>query len=303
MLTAAAARARSAGDVLPAVVSPADLTAQGWSPDAIRAQLDGGRWRRVGRAIVRYNGPLGAADARRVALINCGRRALLTSFTAAELHGLRGWERDEIHVLAAHGARVRCVSSLAIRVHYAAELPIPSRFGERLHALAPALLVAAASFASIRPAVGLIAAAVQQRLVGPTAIKRALTVADRQRHRAALLLAVDDITGGSQALSEIDFVRLCRRNRLPIPDRQVVRRDSAGRRRYLDAEWRLTDGRTLAAEIDGALHLTPRRWYDDQLRQNEITLSGTLVLRFPSVIVRDEPGLVVAQLRRALAAT
>ena len=51
---------------------------------------------------------------------------------------------------------------------------------------------------------------------------------------------------------------------------------------------------------DGALHLTPRRWYDDQLRQNEVVLGGTVVLRYPSVVVRDEPHLVIAQLRRIL---
>jgi very-short-patch-repair endonuclease len=53
-------------------------------------------------------------------------------------------------------------------------------------------------------------------------------------------------------------------------------------------------------EIDGALHLAQSRWWEDQLRQNEIVLSGALVLRFPSAVVRHEPALVVAQLRRAL---
>jgi hypothetical protein len=48
------------------------------------------------------------------------------------------------------------------------------------------------------------------------------------------------------------------------------------------------------------VHLTARRWWDDQLRQNEIALSDALILRFPSVIVRAEPDLVVSQLRRAL---
>jgi hypothetical protein len=105
---------------------------------------------------------------------------------------------------------------------------------------------------------------------------------------------------GRQALSEIDFGQLCRRFGLPAPTRQAVRVEPSSRRRYLDAEWRRRDGRTVAAEVDGALHLTPRRWYDDQLRQNEVVIAGTIVLRFPSVVVRDEPALVAAQLRRAL---
>lgn len=105
---------------------------------------------------------------------------------------------------------------------------------------------------------------------------------------------------GAQALSEIDFVRLCRRNGLPPPRQQAVRVERNGRRRYLDAEWLRFDGRRLVCEIDGALHLTPRRWFDDQLRQNEIVLSGSLVLRYPSVVVRTEEKLVADQLRRAL---
>ena len=74
-----------------------------------------------------------------------------------------------------------------------------------------------------------------------------------------------------------------------------------GRRRYLDVEWR-KGTRALAAEVDGALHLVPQRWFDDQLRQNEIVLAGTPLLRFPSVVVRAEEALVVDQLRRGLAA-
>jgi very-short-patch-repair endonuclease len=87
---------------------------------------------------------------------------------------------------------------------------------------------------------------------------------------------------------------------LPAPARQAVRVEPSGRRRYLDAEWKLADGRIVAAEVDGALHLEPQRWYDDQLRQNEIVLGGTVVLRFPSWLVRSEPIVVATQLRRAL---
>jgi very-short-patch-repair endonuclease len=105
---------------------------------------------------------------------------------------------------------------------------------------------------------------------------------------------------GADALSEIDFVRLCRRHGLPAPTQQAVRRQAGGRRRYLDAEWRLADGRRVCAEVDGAVHLVARRWFEDQLRQNEIALTGTTVLRFPSAVVRAEPELVARQLRRAL---
>jgi very-short-patch-repair endonuclease len=56
----------------------------------------------------------------------------------------------------------------------------------------------------------------------------------------------------------------------------------------------------VVVEVDGALHLVAARWWDDQLRQNELTLADAIVLRFPSVIVRTEPTVVATQLRRAL---
>jgi hypothetical protein len=88
---------------------------------------------------------------------------------------------------------------------------------------------------------------------------------------------VRDIAQGAEALSEIDFSRLCVRFGLPRPVHQAIR-----------------------VEPGGALHLTPRRWWDDQFRQNELTIGGTSVLRFPSVVLRTEPALVADQLRRVI---
>jgi hypothetical protein len=191
---------------------------------------------------------------------------------------------------------------LPIVLHRTARLDPAQLFGRhRCHRIAPALVLAASSFSSPRPGCGLLAAGVQQRLTSASDLNTAIAAAPRTRHRAALLAPVADIAMGAQALSEIDFVRLCRRNGLPAPVQQTVRIEPGGRRRYLDAEWRLPDGRRVVVEVDGAVHLAPRRWFDDQLRQNELSLTGTLVLRYPSVVVRTEPALVVRQLRRALA--
>ncbi|MGH8860611.1 MAG: hypothetical protein ACRDVG_05145, partial [Jatrophihabitantaceae bacterium] len=160
--------------------------------------------------------------------------------------------------------------------------------------------IAAGSLRAPRAACGILAAGVQQRLVGAGELFAALQAAARVRHHEALTLAAQDIAQGSEALSEIEFVRLCRRNGLPGPDRQSVRREPSGRRRYLDAEWRRPDGRRVVVEIDGALHLIVTNWYTYQLRQNEVALGGAIMLRFPSVVVRTEQAVVVDQLRRAL---
>jgi len=224
----------------------------------------------------------------------------LTGFTVAHQRGLQGWDRDAVHVLVPSGARICRPPGLTIHAHWTSSWSAEEVFAGR-HALAPALAVAAQTFANPRPACGLLAAGVQQRLVTPTQLQAAVAGRPRLRHRAGLLLAIDDIAQGAHALSEIDFARLCRRAGLPEPKRQCVRTEPSGRRRYLDAEWDTRSGRRLVVEVDGALHLVPARWWDDQLRQNELVLTGRFVLRFPTVIVRHEERIVVDQLRRALA--
>ncbi len=122
------------------------------------------------------------------------------------------------------------------------------------------------------------------------------------RHRLLLQSVLADVAGGSQALSEIDFVRLCRAARLPTPRRQQIRVEPNGRRRYVDAEFLLGDGRRLIVEVDGAVHLDPSIASDDLTRHNEFTIAGDLVMRFSSIAIRTEPTLVIDQLRRMLAA-
>jgi hypothetical protein len=277
------------------------LRADGVSRAQLAAELSAGRWQRAGLAVVLHNGPLSKTQQWRVARIHAGPRAILTAFTAAEAYGVRGWERAEVHVLAPAGTRRRAGCPIPIRLHLHGAARIrQAPYSHGAESLPDALLRAAATFDQPRPACGLLAAAVQQRRCNAANLTAALERAPRTRHRAVLLAATADIEGGSQALSEIDFVRLCRRHRLPEPVRQRLRREPDGRRRYLDASWRRADGRLVVAEVDGALHLIARRWWEDQLRQNELALADALVLRYPSVVVRTEERLVVRQLRRAL---
>lgn len=279
----------------------AALRRSGTTPARIQAQLDARRWRRWGHAIALHNGPLTREQAWHVARLHAGRRALLTGFTALESFGLRGWQRDIVDLLVPLGARALTCSPVPFRVHRRRDWSAVRRAGVApVHHRDDALLTAAESFDSPRPACGILAAAVQQRLVRPSGISLALDARPKVRHRRLLVLAAADIAQGAQALSEIDFVRLCRRHNLPAPIRQAVRRDGSGRRRYLDASWRRRDGRLVVAEVDGALHLDQRRWWDDQARQNELVLDDALVLRYPSMIVRIDEPYVVGQLARAL---
>ncbi|MEV1145633.1 DUF559 domain-containing protein [Micromonospora sp. NPDC049799] len=145
----------------------------------------------------------------------------------------------------------------------------------------------------------IVAAAFQQRLVGGDDLHRVIARAPRIRRRRLILETATDAVGGAHSLAELDFLGLVRRAGLPEPSRQTVRRDSTGRRRYLDAyfqEWRVH------VEVDGAHHLDPAHAWADMRRQNALWMEGDRVLRFPAWALRHHPAEVVTQVRAALRA-
>ena len=302
MITNAAARARDFERRTGVdVYTFTELERMGCTRSTARARVAARRWQRLGRAFVLHHGELTREQRWAVGVINCGPRAVLASFSAAESLGLTGWERDETYVLAPVGVARPVVPGLRVVLHRSRRIgPASISPVRRCQRVAPALVLAASTFGRPRPACGLLAAGVQQRLATPHDLRAELVRSPTVRHRRLLLAAVDDIEMGAHALSEIDFARLCRRHRLPAPDQQAIRTEPSGRRRYLDAKWRRRDGRQLVAEVDGGLHLYVRRWWDDQLRQNEVMLSHSLVLRFPSVVIRTDEEVVADQLRRGL---
>jgi hypothetical protein len=145
----------------------------------------------------------------------------------------------------------------------------------------------------------IVAAAFQQRLVTLDEMLGVLGRMRRPRRRALVLETTLDAAGGSQSITEVDFLKLCRSNGLPIPTRQVARTDSDGRQRYLDA---LFEEYQLVVEIDGSHHLDPKVWWDDMKRQNAIWIDGARILRFPAWLIRAEPEQVAEQIKAALRA-
>jgi very-short-patch-repair endonuclease len=142
-----------------------------------------------------------------------------------------------------------------------------------------------------------LAAGVQQRLARPQDLRAVVTGNERRPRRAMLMATLDDIAGGAQALSELDLARLVRRYRLPEPDRQAPRRDSAGRCRWLDASW---EAARLIVEVDGIHHLDAAQYWADMDRDNDFTLDGYRVLRFPAFVVRYHGDYVAGKIRGAL---
>jgi hypothetical protein len=66
----------------------------------VRNKLVSGRWqRRTEEVLTTTTGPMSAEQHHWVAVLHCGPDALLGGLTAAGLHGLKNWHREEVHVL------------------------------------------------------------------------------------------------------------------------------------------------------------------------------------------------------------
>ena len=152
--------------------------------------------------------------------------------------------------------------------------------------------------ATDRGAQAILAASVQQQLVRVQDLIKVVAGNERLHRRRLITDTLGDIAGGAQALSELDFARLViRPHKLPEPDRQRRREDPSGRNRYLDAIW---DRARLIVEIDGIHHMEPLQYWDDMNRDNDLTIDGYRVLRFPAWVVRRHPDFVAAKIREAL---
>jgi len=163
--------------------------------------------------------------------------------------------------------------------------------------VARSLVDAAAWMSTDRGAQAVLAAGVQQRLARPGDLTAVMTRNPRLARRAVILATLADIAGGAQALSELDLTQLLRQYRLPEPDRQAARRDRSGRRRWLDA---VRESARLIVEVDGRQHMEAAEYWADMGRDNDFTLDGYRVLRFPAFAVRYNPACVAGQIRLAL---
>lgn len=135
----------------------------------------------------------------------------------------------------------------------------------------------------------------------PIVVEHLAAQLDRQKRvdrRALMLDTVADIAGGSRALSELDFLNyVIRPFKLPPPDRQVGRRDTHGRRRWLDAVW---EQAKLVVEIDGAGHRDILQYWDDMDRDNGLKLQGYDTLRYAAFTIRYNAEYVAGQIGQAL---
>ncbi|MCU1586680.1 MAG: hypothetical protein JWN31_173 [Frankiales bacterium] len=268
-------------------------------PGVFEAQVNAGRCRRLSSTVyVTHNGPLTEKQQWWAAALAVGP---LAGRTALRAWGLKGWPSQHVEVVVPRGAHPELPSEVPIQVHESRRLTEAAlqrwRSPQRTNVERSAI-DAAAWTKDARAACGLLAAVVQQRMSVAPKLRRALAEAGRVRHVTLLRSVLNDIEGGAQALSEVDLGRVCRRYGLVL-ERQVIRLDQQGRRRYVDARVSAPGGHWVLVEVDGALHLVVSSYWADMERGNEMVISGGRVLRFPSIALRVDEQTVGNQLRRA----
>lgn len=262
----------------------------------VRRQVRSGRWQRLGRTAVLHNGPVSPLQLRWAALLSGGDGAALAGASALQAGGVAGvvpqhvlvavpWRRSPAALTGVHYLRTRHLTAADVVV---GALPARCRVARAV--------VDEAGRASRARARTLIAMVVQQRRTTPAQVRAVLARVAPVRQSVLLLLTLADVEGGAHSLPELQFLDLVRGSGLPLPDRQVVRRRPDGRC-YLDAAW---ERYRLAAEVDGGHHRDVATWEADVLRQDELVIDGTLVVRVLSHWVRERQPLVVDLLRRAL---
>ena len=284
------------------VATRRQLADEGWSWSAVRAQVDGRRWRELNEhVVVNHNGPLTHRQKMWAVYLSAQQPAAMCGLTAMAQWGISGFDTDDVHIVVCRGARPMPVRDVNVVVHESRRFGPVDISGGR----APAATslrrstVDAASWAQdLWTAYRIFVAPVQQRRETAEALRGELLVAGKIKHRRQLLALANDLSAGAQALSEVEFLRFCRRHGLPRPVCQR-RMDSAGKWRYLDATFTLASGRVVRVEIDGGVHLSLAVRSRDTLKDNNAVLARQPVLRYVSADIYADNPEAVTQLRRA----
>jgi hypothetical protein len=272
----------------------------GWAgvtPDAVRAQLDAGRWQRMYRGVyATFSGEPERAALLWAAVLRAGAGAALSHQTAAELYGLARQPSRLIHVTVPADRRVLPAPGLA--VHTSARIAVA-----RHPVLQPprtrveeTVLDLAAGAREFDDALGWVCAACAGRLTTPAKVGDVMSQRARQRFRSGLLLALTDIADGAHTVLEHRYLRdVERQHGLPRARHQVhVAR--GGRSGYRDS---LYEEYQVAVETDGRLaHRAETRWQDNH--RDNAAADGIITLRYSWADVTDRPCSVAAEVGKTL---
>jgi hypothetical protein len=273
------------------------LTELGVSRAEVRHHLRMGRWaQRTSSVLSTTTGPLSLVQRLWLAVLHGGPTALIGGLSAAKVHGLRNWDRNDITVLVDDELSFEPVDGVRF---FRSRRPLHTMRSNTelpLCLVEPAILLFAGYERNRRTAHGAVAAVVQQQLTTPDVLASWLERMKPLRRAGELRVLLSDIAGGAQSLAEVDVRRACREFDIAPPRAQKKRRDRSGRLRYTDCEWRLADGRTLVLEVDGSFHDDVLQAIDDRRRNRKLTTPDRIVVSCSAHELRYEAWEVMEDL-------
>jgi hypothetical protein len=274
------------------------LNTLGTNWDAVEREIRAGRWlARTPRVVSTFTGELTTEQGWWLGVLHAGPRSMLGGLTAGVRHGLAGWERSEVTVLVDDELSFEPVEGIRFfRSRRPYELLRDPRPGIPACRLEHAVLLWAGYDAPLRPAYGVLAATVQQRLTTPARMLDAVASLKPLRRAPGFRRMLADVAGGVHSGAERDVARMCRDHGLPLPDRQTARLDADGRRRWTDCEWMLADGSVLLLEVDGSFHMEVTQWTADLRRSRRLTRGNRTVVRCSAFELRHESDVVARDL-------
>ncbi|UDY23139.1 endonuclease domain-containing protein [Nocardioides sp. Kera G14] len=281
------------------VITFAQARAAGLTWSAIANRIRSDRWQKLSSTVLcTSTGQLTLEQRRWLGVLNGGDGAMLGGLTAAAVAGLQRWDRDEITVVVPYKAEVppQVAGVRYVRSRRAIETMRSPAEGVPRMLIEPAVLLFGAADRSERTAQGVLAAVIQQQLTTPDDLVRWVRLLKPLKRSKLLHVALSEMAGGAQSLAEIDIRRLCKRFGFPPPKGQVKRKDSEGRTRFTDCEWRLPSGQILILEVDGLFHLDVESWEDDLARQRALSEPGRIIIRCTARELRDDPDRIARDL-------
>ena len=287
------------------IVNRPRLLDAGWSSSAVSRAISRGQLRPVARGVYRTAGtPFSRRAAHHAAIALLGDSAVLSRWTAAELHGFADPRLGPVHVaIPEHHRRPRGVDRL-VRVHRVSPEIDRNVVDGLPFTTAARTLLDLAPLTSIAALTELVAAATRVHATSLPELREVVRHHPWARGRRRLL-AVLDLLGndGSKSRSNVEVLALHAivAAGLPRPAVAHLVRDREGR--FLaEVDLAYPDAR-IAIEVDGfRWHSSPARKLADEQRQNRLALAGWTVLRFGASEVQAHPERVVAAVAAALRA-
>ncbi|MDQ1289026.1 MAG: hypothetical protein QG622_2592 [Actinomycetota bacterium] len=274
------------------------LLAAGVTKARIRSRLGTGEWQRVFHGVyVLSSGAIAPRALVWAAILFSGAGAAAGPRTSLWLAGAFDDPPSRFDVVVPEGRRIRGSERFALHRR--------ARLSDALHPAAspPRLRVEPATIDLCRElkeadeVIGLLSGVVQRGLTTVSRLRGELEERRQLPHRALIVTVLADIEYGVRSVLEHEWLNNVERAHGLPPSTLNRPDDRCGRREYRDAEFKEY---SLVVELDGA------RWHGgdqavrDRRRDNRVTVSGRLTLRYGWEDITHDPCGVAAEVAAVL---